>query len=425
VNSLTMIKLFYSFLTVFVLIAVNVTTMSILDVLPALFLMWLFFAAFYFGFYSKKKMNYEPAKPSNSRFLFERKKVFVGVIVIIFSLSIIRFYTGQTFVSVIKNLVNGNSPYLLYQQYFVVHNLGALTLEKIPFSLMLFAIKLVLIYSFAALLLVKNKTTMGEKLFLVVVSAAYLFFGLARGTNFEFFEFCILIAFIILTRATKGGKRSISLRTTIIVGVVAIIGIVVFSIIISYRGNFGYYITSDIGYDSDTIISKLLPTFSLLLSGLTMYFGFGFYYISTYFYNVWLHNIFYTMAGFLPMGYKLFGIDSITNEVNRYTDPGTNWHPDTLLFIQYFGVFGLLILCFIAGRFLKKLDNNCTSRKDYLTYMINYVIMLQMISLPIGNFVIVSSANKLLVFLLFCILMKRMLVWKKINSSIEKEDFNI
>src|SRR5690606_24710456 len=89
---------------------------------------------------------------------------------------------------------------------------------------------------------------------------------------------------------------------------------------------------------------------------------------------------------------------SIPEIMSRMIHIGVRWNPDSILLIDKIGYFGLLMICIVMGILSKKFS--LLEDKKPVLHLTNYVILLQMISLPVGNFIFTSSANKLIVMLL-------------------------
>lgn len=402
------VTIFYAFLTVFLFLSVEVTTLSILNVLPALLFMWILYFLFLTGFLTTRKTkSYKSTRAFRISF-FDNNKLIVILITILFTILVTRFYTGQTPISIFQNIKIGNSFYAMYQNYFMLNNIGVFRLIKIPYIFMLFSIKFILIYSYISYISISKKLSFYNILYIIIITLAYLYFGLARGTNFELFELVLLIFFVIIKRANDNKIKILSLKIVVIMGIISTIGLSLFFIVVTRRmGSFGYYISSDILWDPNSFISKVSKEGSLLLSGLTMYFGFGFFYFSTFIYKILFSQYDLFMASLIPFGYTILGIKSLGLEVNKFIDPSTNWVPDILALIYHLGIILSFSFVYLIGFFLKKnnLDNDSSSNP--LSQMISYILMVQMISFPIGNFVVISSSNKIIVVILFILFLYR------------------
>ena len=94
-------------------------------------------------------------------------------------------------------------------------------------------------------------------------------------------------------------------------------------------------------------------------------------------------------------------------------DIGVRWQPDAIKIVNYVGHIGLLMLCFLMGALIKK--TNTTEGRKPIVELTNFMILLQMISLPVGNFVSISSANRLIAFSLSIYWLWKIFINKRIT----------
>jgi len=417
-NIKKVINIFYIIYTIYIIMVINTTSLTFFMIFPAIAVMWINFFVFSLG-YSINRGNNIPVLTSgySNSWLLNRNKISLLIIAlfsILFSIAAVKYYTGQTPLSTFENLANNYSLYSQYQYYFREQQRYIFSLKKIPFVFMLFYIKLIVFYSYVSFLIVKEKTTKFDKFYLILVTLAHVYFGLARGTNYEFFELLILIIFVILSKSIKLKKSKLPLAALFKIFLLGSLMIFIFYIGISARGvNFNNYISQDVQYDPNGVLPLLSPFLSFITIIIFGYFGFGFFYISTYVSELWFSSIGNFIAGFLPLGYYAFRVKNIPNIMRNLVDMGARWHPDVALIINYIGYLGLLMSCFLIGIFAKHLYN--TKSKGPIIYFTSFIILLQMISLPVGNFISTSSASKLIVALLLIVW-----VWKLFIKEIIK-----
>lgn len=384
---------------------VSVTTMTLFDVFFGIVSLWITFIFFKLGFSNKGSINYETKKGSIDNYWLVNQKpftlaIFAGISLVSSIVAVI-FYTGQTPLSVIQSLLYGNSLYIEYQLHFSLNNIAVFSLKKVPFILMLLAVKFNLIFSLVSFNLKKDRINLYEKLYLFAVIFSHIYIGIARGTSFEFFELLILIFFIM---AVKNLSNLLSIKNNLVTILTAVLMSIVFFLGLSSRGvKFNHRISGDIYFDSTGIISSLSSFLSLVILMFFDYFGFGFFYMTTYYSKVWVSSINNFIGGFIPFGTQLLTKSTISSQMASTIDMGVRWHPDAINIIDAWGIIGLLLFCYIIGRLARIMQNQIEiSHNVDIAYMTLYFILLQMISLPIGNFIQVSSSNKLIVaFLLF------------------------
>jgi hypothetical protein len=315
---------------------------------------------------------------------------------IIFSILAVNFYTGQTPYSTFLNLRNSASIYYEYQKFFEEQQIYYFSFKKIPYIFMLFFIKIVTFYSYISFFIFKQKMKKCEKFYLIIVSCSFLYVGIARGTSFEIFEFLMLCIFILMVKNKIGGFKY-SRNWTIFILLLNSLMLYILHLGIRARGVTDYYnISLDVFYEPNAI----LPFFSTFLTTIVLmlfsYFGFGFFYISIYITDIWFSSFEKFLAGLLPLNYIILKGKPLHETMHYLIDLGARWQPDSALFVDYLGYIGLLTFCFLMGffsRFCQRIKN--ISPMVYLTI---FIILLQMISLPVGNFILVSSASLLIIF---------------------------
>lgn len=399
-KAINIIKFFYIIFFIFALMVIDVTTLTFLDIYPAILILFINYIFFYFGYSLKKeKFVNNKFKNANKSYVYlynlEYKYLFfIGFIAIVFSIIVANYYTGQTPVALYNSLLNGKSVYYEYQEYFKEQNRQILSVDKIIYILMLFFIKFIFFYSYISLFLYKKQINKRDKLFLIIITISFLYIGIARGTNFEFFEFILLCTFVLLKKSVKNEKL---LYNIVIIFLLIFIMVLIFYVGISARGVvFSLYISDDVGYEYDSFLATISPMFAYIVILIYGYFGFGFYFISAYISNMWLLNIENFFLGLFPLGFFSETL-SIKSEMEKIIDIGVKWQPDTLVIINNIGYLGLLIYIFLLGSISKILEKY---EKNEVSNFSQFIIVIMMISLPIGNFIFTSSASILIVGLL-------------------------
>lgn len=413
------IRYFYIGYTLYMIMVINTTNLRFFMILPSFLVMWINYFIFSLGYKVKKEKHETELDPKLlDSWLINRKKSLLFLIAsfsIMFSTAAVKYYTGQTPVTVFKNLFSNISLYYEYQTYFAQQQRNIFSLRKLPFVLMLFYVKFILFYSYISFIIIKDKTTKFEKFYLGIITISYIYIGIARGTNFEFFELVMIIIFSILYKF-KVKRIKIRLKTLIVIPILVILMIYIFYWGLTRRGIiFKYYISRDVFYNPNGLIPLLFPFLSFVTLLIYGYFGFGFFYMSKFITEVWFSSFENFIAGILPLGFYATEQTSITTIMKKVVDIGARWHPDTALFIGNFGYLGLLLLCFLMGASCKYFIKFRSSSSCF----INYIILMQMISLPVGNFISTSSSNKLIVVSLITYW-----IWKLYVSKIKTIKYN-
>jgi len=383
----------YIVLTIYILLAISLTNLSIVDIIPAIIFIWILFSFFCLGFLLPKEKKYHLVTNSNyyNWLILRNKKTLTLIILLSFTSSLLssNFYTGQTVLSVMENLVNNVSLYSLYQDYFLQNNLAQFSIEKIPYIFLMFVNKFLLLYSFFSFVLLKNKLSLFDKFYLFLIFTSYIFFGLSRGTSFEFFESFLLIIILFSIRLKS---KKLKIKSFFVLASISALIIFIFNFGITSRGfAISKYISSEIYYEDNFFFSNFIGNLIILFFG---YFGFGFYYISKFLSNIWFSSFTNFFLGFFPLGIQSLTHSSISNQMTNLIDMGARWHPDSIGFMNNYGFIGIFVFLVFLGFFTRFLTWNITLHKyTLLSYISFYFILLQMVSLPIGNFIFTSSSN--------------------------------
>lgn len=394
IKTINIIKNFYLIYTLYILMVINTTNLTFLQMLPALALMWILYFVFYLGLKSNIELLAISGKNvDNYQHINDPKYILqISFIALIFSYFVVKFYTGQTPFAVLYNITNNFSTYYTYQTYFNENELSVLTIQKLPYILMLFFIKFT-IYYYSFLFIIKNNLIIRHKISILLIIISFLYFSIARGTTYEIFDLSLILIYIITTKYYNG-NCPLSIMYLFYLFIICI-AIYVFYLNLSLRSSeFDYYISQDVYYDKNALVSQISSAISFITVILFGYFGYGFFYTSYYFLNIWFSSFETFILGLIPLGFNIKNDISIMAIMNNSVDQGARWHPDMIIFINYLGFIGLIILCYLLGLLFKNIYNNCN--ENIFSHFVLFFIILQMISLPVGNFVLVSSSNKLI-----------------------------
>jgi hypothetical protein len=335
----------------------------------------------------------------NDRMLF-----FLAILSVAFSIISMNFYTGQTPISALTTLLNSQSLYIKYQEYFRENSIGNFSITKIPYILMMFFVKFILLYSYIFFAVHKIKLNFHKKLYLIIISLSFLYIGFVRGTSFEFFEFFVIIYFIYMLKNKNSNITTNKIKSGLYLLVISLVALSIFYQGLINRGATygGYYISADISFDSTSFISQLSNSLSLIVLILFDYFGFGFFYVSTFFSEIWTSSPEIFLGTLIPSGTTILVDYSIFHLMNSTIDMGARWHPDTMVFIQNYGLIGYFLIVYLLGYSANNISKNINDNNNFIfVYLTLYFILFQMIAFPIGNFVLISSSNQMIVLILF------------------------
>ncbi len=332
------IKYVYIALTIYVFYVIDVTTLTFIDLLPAVVLMW--FMYFIFSFSSKTRISQKVSFEEDRKNLFDNNYfIIASIILLIISINYaMKFYVGLDLRKFINLFISKN--YNFYQQYQLHHKnagIGIFSLEKIPYILMLFYIKIMFLTTTIEFLYLRNKRNYKSYLLMGVATLAHLMFGLARGTNFEFFELLLLIFFIYFNKGQKikTTKAKLVISTvTIVLAVLFYNRIAVRSGSISFASRHEYSINEN---------SFLIQIFGNNITGLLFfydYFIFGFYYTSRFLTEIIFTDLKNVFILLIPNGHKALANINITELMLQIAPRNTRWHPNIVLFFLNLGTIG-------------------------------------------------------------------------------------
>jgi hypothetical protein len=379
--------------------------------MPGILLMWLVFLIFKIGynvnkfkFYNQKSIE---QKEINENFI---KLYIIAILSLILSVSYTKYYTGAWPNVVIYNMLNGISNYWNYQNHLKEFGLGQFSIIKLPFILMMALNKYLLVHFSIKHIGLVNKFRIRLLIFLSFIFCANIYFSLARGTNLEVFEIGLLLIYSFLVRINTINKNAqYSLKkekNKLFILFIAILMSIIFIYQFNLRGDFKYYVTYELRYNSDAFLAKLSPFISSIIMSFAGYFAFGPFFSAVAITNIYLKSIKFIIAGLIPYGLKIMNINSFKEELcGKVIDCGAAWQPDIMIFLFNFGLLGSVFLILILGKLFRYYEFEYYKKPDPIYIILNYFIILQMVSLPIGNLILTSSSNILTIltsiFILF------------------------
>jgi len=225
-------------------------------------------------------------------------------------------------------------------------------------------------------------------------SIGYLYFCLARGTNLEIFEILVAIFFVYSysERRNRGKKRV----GQILVILLALLCYVLFFNRISQRGASVRLVMDGFIFGRDTYTNRLFPMVLNIVTVLYGYFGFGMIFFNKMICKMWSDHILY--SSLVPQGLLLITGQNLRTYMAPIISVKGRFVPDVANLISSVGVVMTLFIVFSIGR-LSNINSSFYRHRSLLGhYIINYFVLLQMISLPVGNFVVASSSSILIIF---------------------------
>ncbi len=397
------IRLYYLLYTAYTLYVLLISDYDFWAVLLGLGSIWLVFTAFQVGFSvtsfnERREIIPVTATESPRRNFLEginewRAGTYIVHAVLCFMSAVLsaQFYTGKSLIGVIQAILQDRSLYSEYQLYFKTAGIASFSIEKIIYILMLTYLTVMLLAGYVGILIPHGKKRFSQIFFLAVASVSHLYFGLARGTNFEMYILFVIFLYALLNKKTKNsGQTSLSKKSILLIIGIGIIMVVVFKLVIEARGYvFTKNISYEIKYNADSIISKMFPTITDMVLAVFAYLGFGVSAIGFFIKDITFGSFSGLFASFIPFGHEIVLDTTIEESLRSVVNLGVKWVPDYLQFIGWLGMPLLLIFSFMLGVFLAKAQSGRVS--SISAELVGFVIFLQMISFPIGNFILTST----------------------------------
>jgi len=324
----------------------------------------------------------------------------LGASTLVCAVIIARVFAGVGPSEVLASLSGGSGRYLEYIQFDeIVRESG---FAQWPYLILMMYKKALLIYGVMAIVVLTRKPRARHWVFIGMCAAAQIYGSLARGTTFEVFELAVLLMFAFFMRAGAFGKSGLSPKRILLIATLALGAIWYFTYNIQERGReFGHRAASDIQIDDSGALPSVVTTFT---SGMFDYWGFGIYYSSTFVDQLWLSSGASLDAGLFPGGLSRFYMDDPSSLMDAIVSMGARWRPDMILLLQTAGFIGLVMGCLLLGSLYRR----ASPKRTAVALMVQYFVIMQMLSFPVGNFVFVSADNRYLsLLLLFAFLFVR------------------
>lgn len=393
---------FLTFLAVF-----SSTTVDFISVFSGLILAWFVFTVFFIGANKTISLSNKALTSISTRSNLGDCKLYslpiISFFSVISSFYAAYFYTGKTFLEVFSALALNVSLYNEYQKYFASQGLGTFSLLKIPAILSMLYLKVSVVYSFLSVFVLTRKVKVIHIFWILIIAFSSLYFSLSRGTSFEFFELLLLLWFCLSMRTIRYNHRnSVFSRKNIVMAVIGFAALTLYSYNISARYSFrdvSTCITLEMCLDDETLlyfVSSPIAELTLKLSG---YFTFGIYYTSVFLNDFWLNGFKQFMMLFFPFASFYDDTVSIKMLCDVTIDCGAAWIPDIVIYIINAGFILIFLASYLVGRFIRGITFVAFSESDVIIYAILYLAFLSLVSLPVGNFLTISSANVLLLVL--------------------------
>lgn len=388
------VNLFYLFLSVYLIVAP-------VDVTFTLRLLSLLFVLFIWTFCFLGRLNFFVPRFSLTQHIEHRRipRTYVALLIVLQFFAAIfagEFYTGLSFSQALINFFSGVSNYNLYQDYFGHAGLGQFGYEKIPAIISIFFVKICFVFSVFSLLI--NNSSRFDFILLALGCLPLIIIGVFRGTTIEFFEIFVAIVSGVYIRSFIKCKGKFPVFT-VLLG--AIIALSVYSFQVNIRYNFDYIPSchNEFCYNKDSLTFQVFP----VLYKISSYFYFGPDYMARLL-EFFVEN---------GVGWQLIfpGGGELLNYSGKWLchdiiSCGPTWAPDFEISVYFIGLPATFLLIFFISKVQRNVEPSASSR--FISFLGFYLVTLQLVAFPVGNFLFTSSANQLMlvVFVFFNLLRK-------------------
>ena len=403
-NTVRLIGIFYLTYSIYTLFIVSFSDYKLYHAFFGLLIVWLSYLFFVFGFNSFKEKDRPLSKfyqtndvsfPLSDINSWNPIKFFLIVVITwIFAILTTKFYTGRNFISVISGLGGGEGAYYAYQNYFAENNLNSFSVNKIPYILMNAFLVIILIWSSLSTF-IASSNPWWKKICVLAIILAYLYFGASRGTNFEVYIVFILFVFYLFQKMQNKDQMKKCLYV-ICMFLSAVFIVLIYQNRIDDRGVVSdYTICPEIHYDPSSFIGENFPWLAQMLISFFSYLGYGIYCIGTSIGDICFNSAFSCFISLIPGGFYFLGDYSLVELIHQNVIIQARWIPDTLQFVGSFGWILYFVFVYFMGRILKNIMTGMYPQLLKLVFQL--VLLIEMLSLPVGNFLMVSSSNKIMV----------------------------
>jgi hypothetical protein len=370
------IKFTFFFILIVILIGIGSgVSFNFYGFIIFLFILFLCSFAFYAGSISIKKGRVKP--------IYFKRKLNIYFLIILFLLSYlailiaIQFYTGNTIIAIISNIINGNSNYVLYQIYFNESGIGDIPVKDKIIPLISLAYPHLIFYYFFPNFIINKKYLLSA-----LIAIPLVIFSVSRGTGIELFM--ILSYYIYILLYCKNYKIiKISFIPVILISLPASIIFLTSSIV---RGGIWITCSNDLFCPYENLISQILFKFA-------SYFSHGIFYLTILFDKLnWFDFIKILLIGHVDLQERWLCLSLI--------DCGAKWSPPLEGLLYKFGLLFILIFNYLLGAlqsyFLSKAYLN-----DSLYIFLSFIFSMMFISQFIGSGISINSSIAFVIILSF------------------------
>lgn len=337
----------------------------------------------------------------------EQRQLFLLLVQLALTSVGVAFYTGTNLVSGLFDSLRGLNTYSAYQSFFRDSGIaGTGFLSRIHIIVSMAVGKLIFVIITANFFLSTARRTFVSISIFASSLLIYLSFGLSRGTFFEVFEISVAVGYFgYISKKPREFQRRILL--TKFTKILIAISLPILFIVNTMR-RFD---------DRETYFERLCSSnfcfrpYNIEISSeyfvyiFANYFANGPYSVSVFFENILEgKNLEYLlpMWGYWGADLEEAGVRGLL--CGQYLNCRFVWMPDIVLFLSVFGIFSFLFSNLFLYWTVKN-EKRMMMTQKHSGHAVNFYLFLFIISLPVGNFLTISSSN--ILGLMIAILMAR------------------
>lgn len=326
------------------------------------------------------------------------KNLHLALIVIQFILAeyASRYYTGSGLIESLNGLIKGEGNYYKYQEYFAQNELGSFSFSKIPAIASSAVVKGVFLFCMSSYILAKSDSQKHYFLFFSIIPP--LLFSVSRGTFFEVFEVVLCLIYFSLLKGKKVYKfinlKGLKRNLSIIFLAFFLLFLFVLNASQRYADSTLFFsqscATKDFCFEPYTGFTLLEYPIYLL----STYFSTGIFFITQYITILFEGEVLPSLVPFASTSYTSTDNFTLFKKICTYNiDCGVAWGPELFKWISVFGFLIFLFVFPVSFYFFLKIEKKILNSLNSFSLPLCYLILLYIISIPVGSFYTVSSSN--------------------------------
>lgn len=366
-------------------------------ILPLFFMITLFL---YNQYIIKSQFSFSnPYKFAEYNIKLDFKWVLLAfILLMLVTNDMITYYTGSDIYQSLQNILNGDSNYSSYQEFFRENERSTFEPIKIYYNIILAILKISAFFSIYMIFFLKKRTKRYYLLLLPLVS-----YAITRGTNIEFFDIFLYTSIVFIVKY-KASNINLKIKLTRNLSILFIVFISMFFYQIQSRYSFEYQVPA---CNYDFCYNKSYPFGSIgaLLYSITPYFLGGLINLYVYFSDI-------TFSYFLPFNSAITGHNAY-EACSESTIVCGPWKPMIISFVESIGLIFTIALYTIIPFLMRSINRKI--KNQFIHSLVLYLYLYFLVSGFMGGGISSSFSNLVLVFFIIVLYFK-----SKMNVVIRK-----